>query len=166
MENFPPFVFVVDTTDYAGNFYDALCVFLTGHVVFGDYEKIVTAFVEAHPDCFSRFGDALVSVGAYMSERYCDSWPTPGYYNDGNGHVYKAADFPADTHCFPAYNSVGIYFKERPDALMTAFLKERATEYAAAPKGADHVEVFTPPPFQILGFRLLERTLVVNETAV
>lgn len=87
-----PFLFVIDTTDYAGNFERELCGYITGHV--GDCEvgaDEAEIFYKEVPTVDDELFENVISqpTGDNPCNRPCEICPTPGWYNDGAGNHFK-----------------------------------------------------------------------------
>lgn len=150
------YVFVIDTDKYAGNFERELCAFATGFVGECDTgkeeaEKFINEFKleEAYDGLFGEIIDLRVDENGCA--RPTSIWPTPGYFNNGLGSDYKDGEEeqalkdyneyvkkdkkhslkPRDKiEKYPAHNSVGIFFNERPTDEQITVLKERSKVYA------------------------------------
>jgi hypothetical protein len=85
-----PWLFVIDTEDYSGNFERELCAYITGRVgecgVGDDMAEIFKKEV----------GDALEGVIEETDEHGCSRptsiYPTPGWFNNGHGSHHKDGD--------------------------------------------------------------------------
>lgn len=94
--SYEPFLFVVDTTSYAGNFEREMCAAMTGRT--GECEvgeEIAEAFDERFPNEADLFGDIIGSMADDRgTRRPVTIYPTPGLYNDGMGGEYTDNDDP------------------------------------------------------------------------
>ncbi len=86
-----PWLFVIDTEDYAGNFERDLCAFITGRVgecgVGDDYAEMFTEEVKNMGD--EPFANVIDEGDEHGCYRPCSIYPTPGWYNDGMGGQYQ-----------------------------------------------------------------------------
>lgn len=132
------YLFVVDTDSYSGNF-----------------EREMTEYVV----------DALQSMieedDIIPEEVVSCIYPTPGFYNDGNGE-----HFPGDASepgRYPAYQSVGIWLERVPTAEEAAVLVSRAKEFCA---NAAELVSFQSGPILCSACRLVEVVTTETEIAV
>ncbi len=89
-----PWLFVIDTEDYSGNFERELCAYITGRVgecgVGDDMAEIFKNEVkDMGEEPFSNVMEENDEHGCY---RPASIYPTPGWYNDGMGGHYKIGD--------------------------------------------------------------------------
>ncbi len=94
----PAFIFVVDTTSYAGNFERELCAAVTGELgICGVGDKERDMFRGRFPDV--DFSEIIAQVqDDHGNPRPVSIYPTPGYYNDGMGGAYTDADDPTEVY--------------------------------------------------------------------
>ena len=126
------FLFVIDTDEYSGNFEREMCAYVTGRVGdcgVGEEEAAI-------------FDDEAGQSGTDMGELVCENqdnhgcyrpttvWPTPGWWNDGNGRHYRDGKGPKRKNHCPAYQSVGIWMVRKPAAKEIKFMKERARAFS------------------------------------
>ena len=101
--------FLVDTDSYAGNFEREMCGYLTGAE--GDYGSGVD-----EDEDYSLFEDAVVEV---LSEKGSSEtttiYPTEGYSKKEKKH--------------PDYNTVCIFFRDKPTRKQIEFMKEKAKTF-------------------------------------
>jgi hypothetical protein len=130
------FVFIIDTDSYAGNF-----------------ERPLTAY------CTGEIGDC--GVGADEAKEFADECTT------AQKRISDLIDQRPDEHgCYrptaiyetPSYQSVAIFLRQRPTEKQLKFLMQRAYKYVGKPPRREW-----DSKFKILGFRLVEETLVKNE---
>jgi len=94
----PPWVFVIDTDSYSGNFERELCAWITGRV--GDCgvgEEMAEKAGKKKSDavlewCRDRVVDVPDDHGCC---RPTSIWPTPGFFNDGFGNHWSDGADPA-----------------------------------------------------------------------
>ncbi len=160
------FVFVIDTEQYSGNFEREMCGYLTGQID-RDYpdshgskeakiaqgelsEEVLEYFDQYIPHCLEEPDDLPIHTPQLI-------YPTPGWYNTGGGTHIKG-DPPAGKKGYPAYQSVGIFFDERPPVHIVEILKERAQKFNDywPSQGVLGCKV------GVTGFRILEETVKVN----
>jgi hypothetical protein len=167
------YVFCIDTDSYAGNFERPLAAACTGQI--GDCEvgqDRAEKFEYLYPKEYQEF---RMIIDPQSDEHGCarpvSIYPSPGFWNDGLGNEYPDAEWgqphtieayrkaivehKAD-HLDPqtampgrhaAYQSVAIFFHERPTDTQLAFMVDRAREFVP-----DRFE----GSFKITGFRLVE----------
>jgi hypothetical protein len=179
-----PFIFVVDTNLYAGNFEREMCGYVTG-----TYGECGVGIEEA--ECFVKSLNQAGQDGAALQEAFAaiisqepdDSdhpcyrpagiWPTPGRWNNGQGQHFDDADFDAKKswqgRAWPAYESVAIFFQERPTPDQLALMAQRIQLFAERHNRGEGRMQFGKAPaddkrMTIKGVRLLQRTLA--ETVV
>lgn len=86
-----PFLFVIDTEDYAGNFERPLCAYLTGRI--GECEvghKEAAAFMEETG--LEPFENVTEEPDDHGCHRPVTIYPTPGWFNHGNGGHFRDGD--------------------------------------------------------------------------
>ena len=109
----PPFVFVVDTDQYAGNFERELCAFVTGHIgECGVGAEEAEEFRKDHLE--NPFEKAILH---YPDEHGCSRpvsiWSTPGRFNDGmGGHFDLDQQEEANAHYHQACLDQGEHVKK------------------------------------------------------
>lgn len=157
-DSIPPFAFVIDTEEYAGNFERQLCAFITGVIgECGVGQEEANLFLQSqglpklHPfqDCVTEVADE------HGCHRPVAIWPTPGWYSSLSERRLHERD--PETKCSPVYNSVAIFFSEEPSEEQIVLMRERAIAYCAEPQKFSGK--FLPPRITITGFRLLALSL-------
>lgn len=146
MENYTGFVFVVDTTDYSGNFERPLTAWCTGQLgECGVGKEEAEAFLLGVPDDIQEYMEK--QIVSWPDDHGCCRpaaiWGTPGFWNDGSGdhwpdHMWGSEevlkrwnekDHPSfikgPSRC-TAYQSVGMLFNERPPDHILEFMMQRA----------------------------------------
>ncbi len=144
------FVFVVDTTTYAGNFERDLVAFVTGR--FGECgvgRDLAEMALKELPDDARQW--LTVHVVSLPDEHGCNRpasiWPTPGWWNDGSGKFLPMdSSTPAPPRSYPAYLSVACFMTARPSDDLLELLRRRTRAYCDA---------YLADNFSITGFRLL-----------
>lgn len=148
--------FIIDTDQYSGNFEREMCAYLTGCVGGCDVGK---EYVNLRPEPMD-FDDLLRwepdDNGCF---RPCEIWETPGFWNDGNGKHYKTGEGPEKKIKHPAYQSVIIYFQDRPTLAAIHYLKERAYEFSDVRRKKNSAFSYKTEKIKILGFRLYIKTI-------
>jgi hypothetical protein len=117
-----------------------------------------------------RFNDLIAEE---QDDRGCwrpvKIYPTLGRYNNGNGQMYKIGK-KKKKNTFPAYLSVAIVSYERPTASDIKLMKKRAEEFAQTCRDGKIKEisgsVYSSPKFNITGFRLVTKQIVLNEETI
>ncbi len=140
-----PYLLVIDTADYAGNFERDLCAYCTG-----------------------RVGEC--NVGADMAERFYAETGLEPFDNvmdeaDDHGCHRPVTMYPSGPKGGRPYNSVAISFDSRPTHKQIALIKERAAAFAALPERRYGNEPPAPRISRILGFRLI-RQIITRQTCV
>jgi hypothetical protein len=135
--------FIVDTEQYSGNFEREMGSYLIGMV--GPYfsetaEKLAQAYRDETGDDGdeSQFADILsIHDGDGEHEpSWVAIWPTPGWYNDGQGRHLKVDAPVLEGHHivgrYPAYQSVAIAFDKKPTNAQLQLLRTRAEAFPEA----------------------------------
>ena len=156
------YVLVVDTDSYAGNFERELTAYCTGQI--GECEKgsrQAQDFRDFMPWLDNPFDDIVTQRGDDRGTmRPTAIYPTPGRTNNGTGQHSDVT--PDNPYKYPAFESVAIFFSEKPTKLMIDIIKDRATEFAE-----NRVVIGKPAPVKVLGFRLItEHTVYHKEEEV
>ncbi len=181
-----PWIFVVDTDSYAGNFEREMCAYATGLIGnCGVGEENATLFLEETDT--EEYDNPLEEIRENVQDEHgthrpCSIWSTPGRLNNGMGSHYNdgdsippvnleqhgftdEADFKKRTGCepgtgrFPAYESVAIFFNERPTDEQIEMMKARCEKFVET-----QTDFFDKPYCKIIGFRLIEQEQIINET--
>lgn len=133
--------FVIDTDAYAGNFEREMTAYLTG--VIGEC-KVGEELVEELPINFKN------SVQQVADEHGCYR-PTSCWLEPRSNK----------------YNSVAIFFYERPTKEQISFMKERVDSFNKIWKTKGRMARFNKDPdINILGFRLVEFLSLNNEFSI
>ena len=145
-------LFVIDTDAYAGNFERELTAWCTGVVgACGGGREHAERCRKDFPQWVAHFHDWLSQESdEHGVARPCTTFPTPGWSNDGYGHVVQNTSLP-----YPAYQSVAIFFTDRPTDDALCFLIQRARTYLPLLPWATCGT--------ITGFRLLEQVSQYQE---
>lgn len=156
------FIFVIDTDQYSGNFEREMCAYVTGAV--GECRvgnKEADLFKEEVND--DQLTDKTLWVADDDSPCYrpASPWPSPGRHNDGHGRHFDDT-VETDGHKWPAYESVAIFFCEKPTAEDIASMKERAYKYVQYAYDTRRDYQMHVPKINIKGFRLIAQTKVVE----
>lgn len=169
------FVFVIDTENYSGNFEREICGYLTARydqedggdthgsaesaIAESELPKKLWLYFEEHViDCLEEPDDLPIHTPVTI-------YPTPGWYNNGRGkHIQGTPSQEEMENCYlnkawPCYQSVGIFFDERPSDETIRILKERAEKFARDywPK-----REYLGHEIKITGFRLLKEEIKVT----
>ncbi len=133
-----PWIFIIDTNQYAGNFERQMCAYCTGHIGecgVGDEfidDKIASIF-EDSVDCYV--------IDDHGCGRPTSIWPTGD---------------PERKERKPDHNSVAIFFYERPTPKQIDTMKTRAKEFAQnRPDEEGKSWVKEKHPMEIKGFHLV-----------
>jgi len=160
------YAIIIDTDQYSGNFEREMCAYCTGQV--GDCgvgEEEQALFDEKYGD---EFRDNIYELIEQRSDdhgcfRPCSIEPTPGYCNNGMGKNCKEEDAEGDDGRYPAYQSVGIYFYDKPSQEIIDMIKERAAEFVTMK--SKHYP-YKKRTMKILGFRLITELTTSTETEI
>jgi hypothetical protein len=133
----PPYVFIIDTDTYAGNFERPLCAHITGQVgecgVGG--EQAAKARLEIQEDVLAWFDDLVISMpDDHGCHRPASIWRSP----DG------------------PYNSVAIFLEAKPPDEIFDLMCERAHTYTPSHHQFDVIG-------NILAIRLIQLKLVEDQ---
>jgi len=151
-----PWVFIIDTDQYAGNFEREMCAYCTGTI--GQCEvgkEMATLFEE----------DFELEDGKYGGEDnpfidYVDNWVMG---EDGCGRPTSIWRSSVGAE----YNSVAIFFQEEPTEEHIKIMKERSQNFAKnRPDSKDYNSSESNKPINILGFRLLKQEVTTTERSV
>ena len=140
-----PYVFVIDTADYAGNFERQICAYATGCVgQCGVGHEMADVFLEETG--LEPFENVCEEMDDHGCSRPASIWTSP------NGDM----------------NSVAIFFAERPDKAQVAMMMERAHRFAALPQEDYGQRPLGKRVSKILGFRLLriEKEISITEEKI
>lgn len=137
-----PWIFVIDTDQYAGNFERAMCAYCTGQI--GECE-VGSEFIDAKiASIFEDFVDCYV-MDDHGCGRPTSIWPTGD---------------PERKERKPAYNSVAIFFYQRPTSKQIDTMKVRAKEFAEnRPDEEEMSWVKEKHPMEIKGFHLIYQSV-------
>jgi hypothetical protein len=159
-----PYVFVVDTDHYAGNFERPMVAYMTGAV--GECEV-----GQEEADLFEENGLFLELTDKTSHElddhgcaRPASIWTTPGRYNNGNGKHFDGN--PTGAGKYPAYESVAAFFSERPTDEEIEFMKQRAHEYVEYKHQTRPAYFKDESQIRIKGFRLITQQVSTQEQSV
>lgn len=123
-------IFVIHTDAYSGNFERELCAYITGQIgECGVGEDLASDFLdEVGDEAADLFSDIVMQVNDDRGcARPCAIYATPGRLNDGYGNMRDGKEGETG---YPAYESVAIYFSERPSDEQIELMKSRARDYA------------------------------------
>jgi hypothetical protein len=139
-------VFIIDTNQYAGNFERDMCAYCTGQI--GDCKV-----GEEESEKFEiKYGQEFINEMSEIIENRPDEHgchrptkihPTPGYLNNGMGKEYKEKEWKEGMEKYPSYQSVAIFFYDKPKKDIIEMIKKRAKEFTKKQK-----------IIKIIGFRL------------
>jgi hypothetical protein len=127
-------LFVVDTDSFSGNFEREMCAYLTGMWDNDTHGGKQSAIAKKElPSAMIAYFENHVS---YHHEEVDDGshdvcqiiYPTPGWWNNGMGKHTQGKP-PKGKTVYPAYQSVAIFFNEKPPDSVLKFLVDRAKEY-------------------------------------
>jgi hypothetical protein len=146
-------IFVIDTDDYAGNFERDMCAYLTGEI--GECE-VGEEFAEEY---FKETGEAK------YESRFCNIIESR---SDDHG-CHRPCSIWLSKRKKPVYNSVAIFFGNRPTDDDIKFMKERAMKFAEAKrKMAEEKDYSWDKKFKltIRGFRLIREVTTEEEVDI
>jgi len=148
-----PWVFIIDTDQYAGNFERNMCAYCTGMV--GQCEvgaRMVTIFEKD----FELEDDKYGEDNPFMD--YVDLWVMDDH---GCGRPTSIWRNVAGDAC----NSVAIFFQQEPTEEHIKIIKERSADFAKNRPDQQEYQK-TKKPMKVLGFRLLQQTVTTTEVTV
>ena len=133
-------IFVIDCDKYSGNYEREMCAFITGQT--GECEVGDNEQVEFEDDVtdglipdsiVKEIEEKIMQVSDdHGTFRPCTIYETPGRGNDGMG-VHFDVDPETDSKpVYPAYESVAIFFNEKPSPDLIKLMKKRALEFSDA----------------------------------
>ena len=145
MVDFPdaPWLFIIDTEEYAGNFERNLTAWITG--VLGECgvgrDERVAAQVALSPKACAWFTDHVVLCpDEHGCHRPTSIWQGPKGYEG------------------PLYSSVAIFLDRKPPATIIKVMKDRAGTF-----NQRVAKYKLPESITITGFRLIQREITVTE---
>ena len=147
-------IFVVHTDSYSGNFERDLCAYITGQIgECGVGDDMARDFIEDEGDETAElFGEIVNQVqdenGIW---RPCEIYPTPGRLNNGMGKNFDAKEGEIG---YPAYESVAIYFNQRPSDEQILLMKARTAKYTVNKYNRESYHA-NREPLIVKGFELI-----------
>jgi len=147
-----PFLFVVDTTDYAGNFERELCAYITGRVgECGKGQDQAKDFVEETG--LQPFENVMDEPDEHGCHRPAAIYATPGWFNHGHGEHFEdtqegeASGLIAYRVAVQKYRGNSLYHSYlrlwvRGDADQVAPLKKAGWTLETLEKRCEHEEKF------------------------
>lgn len=140
-----PFMFVIDTDSYAGNFEREMCAYITG---FWDGE--------------THGGDQAAIFKKEIGEER----------NPFEDYVVMTLTQDDDVPCIApmcleqepnggAMNSIGIFFEEEPTIELITLMKNRAYKFSQ-----EGLIFGRPVRLKIIGFRLFKKTVTIQEISI
>jgi len=132
---------VFDFDAYAGNIVKILFAHLTGRDLEGSTREMGSAEAFATLRMPDELFEALFTCRIYdpgddgYERVHAGLEPTPGYWNDGMGKIYKEGDLTVPVEArnapkkYPAYFSVGLYLQREPDLREKAYIEERMASF-------------------------------------
>lgn len=159
-----PYVFVVDTDHYAGNFERQMVAYVTGSLGecgVGREEQALFEEESGFPDLMDKMSHQPDDHGCF---RPATIWTTPGRYNNGNGKHFDGE--PVGKGRYPAYESVAAFFHERPTDEEIVEMKERAHKFVQYWRDEAPSYRRKAPIIKIKGFRLIEQRVTRTEQSI
>lgn len=171
IENFEGYIFIIDTTEYSGNFERELTAWCTGQIgECGAGGEEAAAFEkEVDPNLLKYFEDSVVQwPDDHGCCRPATIQPTPGFWNDGMGDHWaddmwgseevlakweakkkeRGYSHIGDISRCPAYQSVGILFDKMPSQEILDSMMQRSLSFRwGYPKNK---------ALEILGYRVIQ----------
>lgn len=90
------YVFVIDTTDYAGNFEREMCAYVTGVVgeceVGSEFAEMYEEEMKQEESIFFEYLDHRCEEDDHGFARPAAIWTTPGWFNHGMGGVFREGE--------------------------------------------------------------------------
>lgn len=141
-----PFMLVIHTNLYSGNFEREMCAYVTGaigecrvgaemrDILLQELVELGTTKEDAKKQMKSWADLTSQQQDEFRCKRPCAIYPTPGRYNNGRGQHFDDDQFdPKKTWKgikWPAYESVAIYFKKPITPEQQALFSLRARDFA------------------------------------
>lgn len=147
-----PWVFIIDTDQYAGNFEREMCAYCTGTV--GQCE-VGGEMANLFEEDFKLEADNYGEDNPFMD--YIDNWVMG---EDGCGRPTSIWRNPTGDN----YNSVAIFFEQEPTEEHIKIMKERSQNFVK--NRPDKKDYGNMEPFNVLGFRLLKQEVTTTKVIV
>jgi hypothetical protein len=157
-----PYIFIVDTDQYSGNFEREMCAFMTGAVGQCGVGEDEVEMYEANGQFMELSEKTQNEPDDNGCFRPASIWPTPNRWNDGDGNMFDGDP----TGKFRAYESVAVFFCQRPTSEEIAFMKQRAHDFVPVQLKNQRRFDKEAAPLKIKGFRLIEQQVNTQETSV
>ncbi len=143
-----PYVFIIATDSYTGNFEREMCAYTTGAVgecgVGGENAQLFRDELMPGAD---EYDPTLFEVDDHINAHELDEHgcgrPT-SIWDEGKGK----------------YNALAIFFNEKPTQEMIDLMKTRSAAFAATYK------TYAGAPIKILGYSMIKREVVVTDVAI
>lgn len=147
-----PWVFIIDTDQYAGNFEREMCAYCTGMIGQCEVGEAMLPFFEKD---FEIDPDKFYEDNPFME--YVDIWVMDDH---GCGRPASIWNGPSG-----GCNSVAIFFQQEPTEELIKIMKERSSDFAKnRPDQKEYQK--SSKPMNILGFRMLKQVVTTTETTV
>ena len=155
---------IIDTENHAGNFEREICAYITGQ--FGECHvgEDIAEMSEENIKHFDWFKEHVLHKqdedDEYM-HRPASVSPTPGFYNNGRGGIFRNEDESGGTRKCPAYLSVEIYLNEYPPENVLNEFIDRAKVFCNDRIAVyDNAELYLPigydTPINLTQIRIIE----------
>jgi hypothetical protein len=158
-----PYLLIIDTDQYAGNFERELTGFCTGqhNCTHGDREaEDFDDYIEDNEVDNGWEHKVISNTDNEGHSGVCSIWPTPGRLNNGTGGHRDAA--PGETG-WPAYESVVIFLNQPPTAEDMKLFRIRLDDFASDQM---HFGRRTGKKLVIKNIRLVKRETTIVDTEV
>lgn len=158
-----PYLLIIDTDQYSGNFERELTGFCTGQHNCTHGEREAEDFDDYIEDNDIENGwehKVISNTDGEGHSGVCSIWPTPGRLNNGTGQHYDAA--PGETG-WPAYESVVIFLNQPPTAEDMKLFRDRLEDFASDQMRHGRR---TGEKLTIKNFRLIKRVIETVDSEV
>ena len=150
-----PWVFIIDTDQYAGNFEREMCAYCTGIVgqceVGKEMKELFEKDFELDPEKYCEDNPFIDYVDNWVMDDHGCGRPTSIWRN------------PTGDEC----SSVAIFFQQEPTKEQVEIIKARAYSFAKnRPDAKDYNSRESNKPMNILGFRFLKQEVTTTELTV
>ncbi len=140
-----PYLFIIDTDSYSGNFERELCAYVTGHWdqdTHGRSQAEKFTEEEGEPNPFEDYIECCSDEYGRLTPQCLEATPK-------------------ELHVANHYSSVGVFFNKKPTPELISILKRRSYKFAEQGLIFDR-----PVELKILGFRLCKYTVIIDEEEI
>lgn len=150
-----PWIFIIDTDQYAGNFEREMCAYCTGMIGQCEVGDDMAALFE---EDLGLEADKVHEDNPFMD--YVDLWVMDDHGCGRPASIWRDARGAE-------YNSVAIFFQQEPTEELIKIMKERAQKFTKdRPDSKDYNSLEGNKPFNVLGFRMLKQVVTTTEIII